>query len=118
MKEIIEKFILNLVDCKKLHILPFDQAISHWVHNGGNIPVLKVASDPCLSSRQFERKCSAQLGTTSKLFIRLLRFAKAHVMAEQQYGKGWANIAQTCRYFDKMHMMNEFKKFTGSNPSG
>jgi AraC-like DNA-binding protein len=32
--------------------------------------------------------------------------------------KKWIDITYECGYFDQMHLLRDFKQFTGGNPSG
>ncbi|UCJ06832.1 helix-turn-helix domain-containing protein [Chitinophaga pendula] len=117
MKQVIEQFFLKRIAQADKKILPFDQAISRWVANKGLLSVSQVATDACLSNKQFERKCYERLGLTPKLFARLLRFSKAHAMVEQQTGQTWAAIAYECGYYDQMHFIRDFKAFAGTTPT-
>lgn len=117
MKQMMEDFFLKRIGQVRKTILPFDQAIGHWVTNNGLLSVQQVAADACLSNRQFERKCYERLGMTPKLFARLLRFSKAHAIIEQQTGLGWAAIAYECGYYDQMHFIRDFKEFAGTTPT-
>ncbi|MBC9915629.1 helix-turn-helix domain-containing protein [Chitinophaga varians] len=117
MKQIIETFFLKKIQLKETVLQPFDKAIAQWTDYSGNIPVSDIARDACLSIRQFERKCHERLGITPKLFARLVRFSKAYALAEQQQKRSWTSLAYECGYYDQMHLISDFKAFTGMTPS-
>lgn len=113
---ILEQFLLQRLSRAKA-LLPFDQAINELVKHHGNLSVEKTAALSCLSKRQFERKCIERLGMSPKLFARLIRFSKAYMYKEGHPQLSWIKIAHEFGYHDQMHLIHEFKQFTGHNPS-
>lgn len=116
MKAIAEHFLLKKLSQLRA-ALPFDKAMQFLVQHDGNISMDKIASLSCLSIRQFERKCKERIGLPPKLFARLTRFSKAYRMKEQQPHLNWTSLAYECGYFDQMHLIRDFKEFTGVTPS-
>ena len=86
------------------------------LHKNGNVPIEKIASLACLSLRQFERVCKERVGFSPKLFSRLIRFSSAYRMRENFPLLSWTSIAYDCGYFDQMHLIRDFKEFTGVAP--
>ncbi|MBL7709805.1 MAG: AraC family transcriptional regulator, partial [Chitinophagaceae bacterium] len=84
--------------------------------SGGTMPVEKIASLACLSLRQFERVSKERIGLPPKLFARIVRFSKAYRLRENFTGMSWTQIAYECNYFDQMHLIRDFKQFTGVSP--
>ncbi|RZK55998.1 MAG: AraC family transcriptional regulator [Pedobacter sp.] len=116
--------ILNLVETfffdkiNKLGALnTFDTAIAKLVQAEGNIPMDEVAKLACMSEKQFERKALERLGMLPKLFARLTRFSKAYMIKETNPDISWSNIAHQCGYYDQMHLVRDFKLFSGSTPT-
>lgn len=101
---------------KVRELLPFDKAIGRMQNAGDNYPIGDAAWDACLSIRQFERKCYERLGMSPKLFSRIARFSKAYRMFEANQQLTWTRISHTCGYFDQMHLIRDFKEFTGATP--
>ena len=116
MKLIVEKFLLNHVN-KLKRSLPIDEILPLLIKQRGLIKVDQLASLACLSVRQFERIFQQRIGLPPKYFSRLVRFAQAWIMKEQQPGISWIKIAHECGYFDQMHLIRDFKEFAGFNPS-
>jgi AraC-like DNA-binding protein len=113
--DVIEKFLLQKVKSIKT-ALPFDKAMLELLHKNGNVPIEKIASLACLSLRQFERVCKERVGFSPKLFSRLIRFSSAYRMRENFPLLSWTSIAYDCGYFDQMHLIRDFKEFTGVAP--
>ena len=67
--------------------------------------------------RNFERRFSEQVGTSPKLFCRLVRFTAAVQFKIAHSKKSWTEVAYECGYFDQMHLIKDFKQFTNENPS-
>jgi len=116
MKLIIEKFLLNHVN-KLKQALPIDEVLQLLIRQRGLIKIEELASQACLSTRQFERVFQQRIGLPPKYFSRLVRFAQAWIIKEQQPGCSWIKIAYECGYFDQMHLIHDFQEFAGINPS-
>jgi transcriptional regulator GlxA family with amidase domain len=97
--------------------LPIDFVLPLLIKEGGLIKVERLAFHACLSFRQFERVFEQRIGLPPKYFSRLVRFAHAWVIKEQQPNTSWIKIAYECGYFDQMHLIRDFKEFAGVNPA-
>ncbi|MDB5280637.1 MAG: AraC family transcriptional regulator [Ferruginibacter sp.] len=116
MKTIIEDFLIKRSG-KLKEALPIDQVFLLLIKERGLIKIDQLASHACLSARQFERVFQQRIGLPPKLFSRLVRFAQAWIIKEQQPGISWIKIAHDCGYFDQMHLIRDFQEFAGVNPS-
>lgn len=116
MLSFVERFFFEkLKQIEKLS--PFDMAISALVRENGNMAMDEVANLACMSEKQFERKSIERLGMLPKLFARLIRFSKAYMIKESSPTINWSNIAHQCGYYDQMHLVRDFKQFSGSTPT-
>lgn len=97
--------------------LPFDLAMQELIKNMGNQTMKKVASNACLSLRQFERISKKRIGLPPKFYARMARFSNAYKLKEQLPDVPWLTIAHECGYHDQMHLIRDFKFFANSNPS-
>lgn len=116
MKIIVENFLLQHVHRLK-QTLPIDQVLPLLIKEGGLIKIDQLAANACLSIRQFERVFQQRIGLPPKHFSRLVRFAQAWIIKQQQPGISWIKIAYECGYFDQMHLIQDFHEFAGVNPS-
>ena len=116
IKDIVEGHFLRKLSRIRT-ICPFDFAMKELVMSGGNKPIDKIAALSCLSLRQFERKCEDRIGLPPKLFARLVRFSKAFMLKEKKPQLNWTKISYECGYFDQMHLIRDFKEFSGEVPT-
>lgn len=96
---------------------PFDRAIDAFIRSGGNLTIEQTASMACLSLRQFERLSNTKIGVSPRMFGRLIRFSNTYKLKEQHPNLSWSKIAFHCGYFDHMHLIRDFKQFSGTIPS-
>lgn len=97
--------------------LPFDLAMLQLVSASGNLSMDYIASQSCLSVRQFERKSMQRIGLSPKLYARMVRFSHAYKYKETYPQMPWIAIAHQCGYFDQMHFIRDFKYFAGFTPN-
>lgn len=116
VQSLVESFLLKKSASIK-NAQPFDRAIDKLVKSNGNIPIETIASYAGISLRQLERNCQLRLGIAPKLFARLIRFSGAYMLKEKRPYLGWANIAYEFGYFDQMHLIRDFKSFSGYTPT-
>jgi len=114
---IVENFLISKLE-KIRPADSFDFAMQELVKRDGNIGIDEVANMSCLSYRQFERKCIEKIGIPPKLYARIARFSKAYRLKEANPTLSWTGLAHFCGYYDQMHMIRDFKEFTGVPPSG
>ena len=68
------------------------------------------------SQRQFERNFVEGIGVSPKRFARIVRFEAAVAMKARASQQSWTDIAHVLGYHDQMHMIREFKEFSGAAP--
>ena len=112
MKNVVERFFMSKLNSSLL--LPWEHALKAQLK--GNISIESAASLACLSLRQYERRAKEVMGYSPKIFSRLVRFSKAYRLKERYPQLSWTNIAHSCGYFDQMHLIRDFKEFTGALP--
>ena len=84
--------------------------------SGGVIDIPVLAHTAGLSTRQFARRFIRQIGVSPKLFARVARFEAALQSKARFAAKCWTQIAYEFGYYDQMHMIHDFKDFTGASP--
>ena len=57
----------------------------------------------------------AGLGISPKLLARILRFNRAVELSATPLA--WAEVSQTCGYYDQAHMVRDFQQFSGYSPT-
>jgi AraC-like DNA-binding protein len=84
---------------------------------GGNERVAALATEAGLSVRQFERRFMQQVGMRPSLYARIARFEAALDSKVRSSTMSWTNVAHEFGYYDQMHMVHDFKDFTGRTPN-
>jgi AraC-like DNA-binding protein len=112
----VDAYLFNKFQRSQRRSEPIDK-ITHLLqasHGPGGLEYL--ASQACLSFRQFERKFRERMGISPKLFMRIQRFNRALDAKEKHPALDWQAIALGCGYADYQHMVKNFKQFGGATP--
>jgi AraC-like DNA-binding protein len=115
MVQVIQQFLLKKAKGIKSD-LPVDQVLASMLRYQRTINVDQLAKESCVSIRQLERQFKERTGLSPKTFLRLVRFSRAWTMCENDPHISWLKIAHACEYADQMHMIRDFKDFTGATP--
>ncbi len=87
------------------------------VKNPGLLNVAQLAYNANMCVRNFERHFTEEVGASPKLFCSVVRFNHALDLKLRSPTKDWSSIAFECNYFDQMHLIKDFKRFSGNAPS-
>ncbi|WP_461102644.1 helix-turn-helix domain-containing protein [Spirosoma koreense] len=116
MIQTTETYLLAMFRQLRLRIEPIDR-VNGLVMKPYLPPSLDyLASQACLSVRQFERKFKQRNGVSPKLFLRIARFNRAFAHKQRDPTLDWLTIALGCGYGDYQHMVKDFKQFAGLTP--
>lgn len=69
-----------------------------------------------MSIRNFERSFHSATDMSPKMPCCVTRFNKALELKLQNPKMPWTSVAHQTGYFDQMHIIKEFKKFSGHTP--
>ncbi|MBD2755270.1 helix-turn-helix domain-containing protein [Spirosoma validum] len=116
MVEWVESFVVRLIRRSKKEAHGIDQVAQLLLHNTASISMDWLASQSCLSARQFERKFKERMGIPAPQLARIARFDKAFMMKNAQPEQDWLSIALQCGYYDYQHLVREYKTITGLTP--
>ena len=100
MHQNIEADAINLL----LNQIPLDKSVT------------ELASTAGISMRQLERHFKEKIGISPRFYNKLRRFAEAYKLKELNPKRSWTDIAYTCGYFDQMHLIHDFRLFSGHTP--
>ena len=114
---LIEEYLLNRlcenISCNANRMMA---ATIHNINEGeGNISVLSQTA--CLGYKQFKRIFAEYVGLNPKDFIQITRFRKAFNILQSTPQISISKVAYDCGYYDKSHLIKEFKMFTGYAPT-
>jgi AraC-like DNA-binding protein len=113
---IVENFLLKKV--RKLKpLIPLDKVLCGFPLSGQIIKVDQISQQACISIRQLERQFKERIGISPKPFTKLRRLSNAWNLLENNPKFTWSQIAHSCHYADQMHLIRDFKEFTGVTPS-
>ena len=83
----------------------------------GKLSTADLAWQAGIGVRQFQREFSARFGASPKLFSRMVRFQNALDTKARSSTKSWTDVAHEFGYYDQMHMVHDFREFTGESPT-
>jgi AraC-like DNA-binding protein len=112
--KIIETFLLKrLVDFERKSEL--DNVADDIRKKNGQISIRALSASHKLSGRKIERLFLQQVGTSPKVYARIVRFTSVFNLL-QQPSVSKVEASYLSGYFDQAHFNNEFRSFTGENP--
>ncbi len=77
----------------------------------------QISQYACISVRQLERQFKERIGVTPKTYTKLSRLTNAWQLFENNPQATWSQITHLCHYADQMHLIRDFKEFTGLTPT-
>ncbi|MBF9143900.1 AraC family transcriptional regulator [Hymenobacter properus] len=115
----VETYLLGKVAALKAGAHGIDQVAQLMQQRGASqrVSLDWLAGQACLSPRQFERKFLERVGMSPKLFLRVVRFAQAYRLKDQQPGLDWQDVVYKCGYYDQTHLIKDFRLFAGVSPT-
>lgn len=115
---IAEKFLLNQISKtkKKYNFDRIGHSIDLINEKKGVIDIDILASETCISRKQFERIFQETIGASPKQFLKIVRFQNAIYQKSKRPHLSLTEIAHLCGYFDQAHMINDFKSLSGYTP--
>jgi AraC-like DNA-binding protein len=92
-------------------------AANRILSSSGNLQSADLARQAGIGVRQFQREFSARFGASPKLVSRMVRFQNALDAKARSSTKSWTDVAHELGYYDQMHMVHDFREFTGESPT-
>ncbi|RAK70429.1 helix-turn-helix domain-containing protein [Hymenobacter edaphi] len=115
MKHIVEAYLLRKLG-PGTPAGPLEHSVRLMLQGNPADTIDNMAAQSCLSLRQFERRSREILGYSPKFFARVIRFSRAYRLKVHQPRATWTTISHHCGYYDQMHLIRDFKEFTGTTP--
>lgn len=115
---IIQTYLLKklLLRKRKYRHLSIKAAADFLTKKRGMFSIAKLTDDLNITQQTLEVQFRNQVGVDPKTFCRLVRFNHAVNLKLYDPNLKWTNIAYTCGFYDQMHMIKDFKNFTGLSP--
>lgn len=122
MTSIVETFIHDLIKKRsaaqsRFSLRPIDKVSQFMLQNPRPVSLDWLASQACLSTRQFYQNFIERMGISPKRYNRIIRFDNAMKISNAQPSKDWLSIALELGYYDYQHMVRDFNEFTRLTPS-
>ena len=114
---VVDEFFLALLDRARSPVPSVTRALGRLRESGGTLQIGAIAAEIGCSQRHLISRFREQVGVTPKLLARILRFERVVALVDARTQMGWAEIAQSCGYYDQAHMIRDFNQFAGSPPS-
>lgn len=116
--EIIERFFCLVLDeeLNRFNFSRINHAINIISQTRGKITIENLASETCLSRKQFERKFSELIGITPKQYLKIIRLQYSLFLKSRNKKLNITDLAYEVGYYDQAHFINEFKLQTGFTP--
>jgi AraC-like DNA-binding protein len=118
MAALADKFLMHFLNRQKAaYSHDGISRISRQLLRSFTTTISQYADEANMSLRNFERRFTQQVGTSPKLYCRLVRFNSAVQYKISHPEKSWSEIAYECGYYDSMHLIKEFKHFANASPA-
>ncbi|MCG6190882.1 AraC family transcriptional regulator [Maribellus maritimus] len=116
--KIIENYLLKVLgkSIAKYEYKRIDHCINLINQKRGVVHVDFLASEACLSRKQFERTFLYYVGTSPKQFLKTIRFQSSIDKKSRNKSANLTDLTYSCGYYDQSHMINDFQKLTGMTP--
>jgi AraC-like DNA-binding protein len=82
----------------------------------GRVRIDNLVKRSELSARQFQRRFTAEVGLSPKLYARTARFDAALMAHRDHPAKPWTEIVHEAGYFDQAHFVRECHALAGCSP--
>ena len=93
-------------------------AANEILRHAGQCRMDSLAHHTGFSMRNFQRVFLERVGVSPKLYSRIVRFEAALKLKAASPHSSWMNIAQECGFHDQMHLIHDFRLFSGETPTG
>lgn len=83
----------------------------------GNIPIGELSREVGMSQRYLESNFKDMIGTSPKLYCRIVRFIASYQFILGNAQTDWNELIYRHQFFDQSHFIRDFKRFFGYSPS-
>ena len=83
---------------------------------GGQLPIGDLVEELGCSRRHLSSRFREQIGLAPKTTARILRFQRAVNLLGCDDGRRFAEIAESCGFYDQAHLNRDFRELAGTTP--
>lgn len=115
---LLEKYLIRKLLTRKARYRhsAIRMASDFLISRKGIYPIKKLAYDCNMTMQTLETQFTDQVGTDPKSFCGIVRFNTAVNMKLYNPAMLWTSVAHSCGFYDQMHLIKDFKKFTSLSP--
>jgi AraC-like DNA-binding protein len=113
--KILSDYFKSRLMKKRFEDITMIRAIKEIRKAHGILHIKTLASEFCLSQKQFERRFAGYSGFNPKLFARIIRFETA--LWDRKNYSTLTEVAHAYGYYDQAHFIRDFKTFSGFSPN-
>lgn len=111
---LVEEHLLRLVPRSVCHM---SEALNLIRRTHGRLDLGRVSKQIGVSARTLDRRFSAEVGLTPKLFSRQVRLQRVFELLSRSPRPSWSEVALASGCFDQAHLNREFQAFAGESPA-
>lgn len=113
----VENFLLKISKNKLDVCNTIDFTIEELNGKAKSFKIRELAEKVGYSQKHLDHLFKEKVGITPKYYSRILKFQEAVISMEKDQEVKWFDLAYQCSYYDQSHFVNEFRKFSGLNPT-
>jgi AraC-like DNA-binding protein len=112
---ILDELLCERVDPKTSRCATVDHALH--LFRGKELRIAECARAMGLSERRLSQVFREEVGLAPKMWCRIRRFQSAVSALHRGVDVPWAELALDCGYYDQSHFANDFRAFSGIDPT-
>lgn len=113
---VAEPYLLALAKKTSYMSVGVEQMVKLVISSPAKVSINALQQNVCLSQRQLERNFVKEIGTTPKLYSRMVRFSNMIRYKMDHADTKWSGLAYEFDYVDQMHLIKDFQHFLGVTP--
>lgn len=113
---VVQDFLLGQLAIHHKPDAQLEMAVRLIRDRKGQVTITEVCEEVQVQKKQLERKFLSRVGTTPKVFARVMRFLNICQHLKLYEGVPLGQLAQDCGFYDQAHFIREFKEFSGYSP--
>jgi AraC-like DNA-binding protein len=113
--DLLDAFFLDRLDDALSPVPSITRALTRLHATRGTVAIQTLTDELGCSRRHLNVGFKEHVGISPKLLARILRFNRAVELSATPLA--WAEVSQTCGYYDQAHMVRDFQQFSGYSPT-
>ncbi|MDR2962411.1 MAG: helix-turn-helix domain-containing protein [Bacteroidales bacterium] len=116
--QVVESYFSALLksSCADVNFSRISHTISIIIHSRAAVDIAQMASEACLSRKQFERIFAAHIGISPKQYLKIIRFQWALLHKQHNTSLSMTELAYAAGYADQSHLTHDFQSLCGQTP--